>query len=163
MSVVKHAEDCSCRDCVAQRNEPVTESCSACRKRRKCKIDVAMSRDPLTGKVPSWAPRFCSECLPLSVEERRAKTAEAKTKRREEEPPLAWPCIGGPLDGKYAVPLDFYDSHWADRKRGRYAEHQGEYEMYNGASGGYKRIGHRPTMVFIHRSLLKPMIRGRDR
>ncbi len=164
MSQIKHAEDCKCRECLAQRNDPVTDTCSACRKRRLCKIDVLMSRDPLTGKVPTWSPRYCiAECIDLTVDERKAKRAEAKKKRKVEEPRLAWPCIGGPLDGKYAVPLDFYTTHWADRERGRYAEYDNEYETFNSAGGGYKRIGGHPTMVFIHKSLLRPMIRGRDR
>lgn len=158
---IKHADDCNCRDCTTQRNEPVTETCSACRKRRLCKIDVAVSRDALTGRVPTWSPRYCiAECLGLTVTERRAKYDEAQLNRRKEAPPLAWPIIGGPLDGKYAVPADFY-RYGSDP--GMYAEFATAYVEFNCASGGQRKIGAAPTMIFVFEELLKPMIRGRDR
>jgi hypothetical protein len=170
VSDIKHAEDCKCRQCVAQRNEPVTDTCSCCGKRRKCKYDVAMSRDKLTGKVPSWSPRYCvKECLGLTAAERQKKRDQIRQeRRRNKEPALAYPIVGGPLDGRYAVFEDFYDEYGSPgdnwyHPEGRYAAHDHEYEAFNANGGGRKRVGGSPTMIFVHKSKLKPLIRGRDR
>jgi hypothetical protein len=110
----------------------------------------------------TWSPDYCiKECLALSSEERAAKHDEMREQRSaRKNPPLAWPIIGGPLDGKYAVPADFY-RYGSDP--GMYAEFAPAYEEFNCASGGYRRIGASPTMIFVFEELLKPMIRGRDR
>jgi hypothetical protein len=160
-SQVKHAEDCGCHECKRRRNEPSTQTCSACRKRRLCKQVVAYSEHVPGPKT--YDPYYCvAECLALSPAERRMKRDEARATHKVKSPPLAWPIIGGPLDGKFAVPADFYSGRWRADGDGQYAEHK-DYETFNAANGGNRRIGGKPTMIFVHASLLPRMIRGADR
>ncbi len=118
------------------------------------------------GEGRTWDPAYClAECYGLSTDERRIRAEnarEAARLKRRAEPPLAWPVIGGPLDGKFAVPADFY-SGWRDTVGGRYAEHRNVYEEFNAARGGNRRIGGFPTMIFVHKPLCRGMIRGKDR
>lgn len=102
----------------------------------------------------------------------------------------AYPCVGGPLDGEHATTDDmrptlialrdiYYTGLGDPKKRGKLAYREGdvvregglygrvadEYVEYNQASGrGSKRIGgFPPTMIYVHKSLLKPLISARDR
>lgn len=95
----------------------------------------------------------------------------------------AYPCIGGPLNGKHAITEDFSegpchyewpqkDGTWAksymdripgEKPRkivtgpgGMYAQYKDVYNSYN-AAGRYRAKG-AASMVFIHISLLKPTI-----
>ena len=98
---------------------------------------------------------------------------------------LAYPCIGGPLDGEYATSEDFHgyrpinpetkkpyrygetppDGRYSwQRDEGMYAHLKHEYVEYNGSGGGSKRVGgFPPTMVYIHKSVLKPLQSPRKR
>ena len=64
----------------------------------------------------------------------------------------AYPCIGGALDGEYAATEDFYSD-------GMYRHLSDSYVEYN--------LGHRtreaPSMIFVDRSLLKPVISAAKR
>jgi hypothetical protein len=154
-SDVKHADDCKCSTCKRKRNEPEKYTCSCCGKQRLCKQVERGGSGPR-----SYDPHYCiKECLNLTTTERRSRYEQAyraRRKKRQDAPPLAWPIIGGPLDGLYAVPADF----WGE---GRYQPHCREYAEFNSGSRSHKRIGASPSMVYIHRLLLKPMIRGADR
>lgn len=149
---ITHAEDCKCRQCKRIRNEPETATCDSCGRRRLCRQVMRYQAHPVT-----YDPYYCvAECLDMISAQREAKRKEMRDHRRIKAPPLAWPIIGGPLDGSYAVPSDFY---WG----GRYYEHNRDYTDWNAAHGGSRRIGGSPTMVFIHASLIRPTIRGADR
>ena len=99
---------------------------------------------------------------------------------------LAYPCIGGPLDGEHATTEDFYgyrpinpetkkpyrwnerqpDGRYSfERDEGMYAHLKNEYVEFNGSGGGgRKRIGmFPPSMIFVHKSLLKPTESPRKR
>lgn len=109
---------------------------------------------------------LCSECLP------KVKTqADIVKLRREVRAPRkrykkAYPCIGGPLDGQHAATEDFYQGspekfreHSWFREGGMYGHLADEYASYN--ASGRSRRG--PSMIFVHTSLLKPLISARDR
>jgi len=86
------------------------------------------------------------------------------SEKKKRGPRFAYPCIGGPLDGLYATTQDFYGaSSWSDRDEGIYHHLRNEYYEYNSGYGARKRIGGHPSMVFIHKSLLKPLISPKDR
>jgi hypothetical protein len=167
-SAVKHAEDCACRTCKRRRNEPERARCDCCGRHRLC---VQETRDALDGPR-TWDPHYCvKECLGLTGPQRAARRREADDARRakrRDEPPIAFPVVGGPLGGKHAVPADFWSESgkpgdkWY-RPPGRYAEHGREYDEYNAARGGHRRVGGAPTMIFVHRPLAGKLIRGRDR
>lgn len=86
---------------------------------------------------------------------------------------LAYPIVGGPLDGKHAITDDFsqyyqkYESDvWPkDMGAGIYKHLADEYVEYNIAGGARsKKVGSfPPSMVYIHKSLLKPLISPKDR
>lgn len=156
-SVVEHA---NCRECKRKRNLPTKMRCSCCGKTRKCQQVRA-------GNVEhTWDPWYClMECLKLTSGERDIRRKNAQEFARQERlkhPPLAWPIIGGPLNGLFAVPRDFHTG-WRGEPDGRYAPHARQYREFNSASGTSKRIGGFPSMIFVHTSLLPGMIRGRDR
>lgn len=157
---VKHAEDCACRQCKRNRNEPETEKCDFCLKRRVCKQVQVYTDNLQPGKLATYDPHAClAQCFDLSPAERKKVNQEARAERkakRQAHPPLAWPIIGGPLDGSFAVPADFYDD-------GRYASLARDYNEFNAGHGGNRRIGGFPTMIFVHVSKTPGMIRGRDR
>jgi hypothetical protein len=85
----------------------------------------------------------------------------------------AYPCIGGPLDGKHAVTDDF-SPEWGQlgeeffQPRGMYHYLADEYMSYNNANGRvHLRRGtvkeDSPSMIFVHVSCLKPAISPKDR
>jgi len=90
----------------------------------------------------------------------------------------AYPCIGGPLDGKHAVTSDFYSAMRRFSNgamsilvsddtvlpsefvpAGMYAHLSDQYFRYNSA-GRYRQGA---SMVFIHVSLLQQSIKPKDR
>lgn len=100
---------------------------------------------------------LCSECFPKVethadiVALRRARGPKPRAPR------FAYPVIGGPLDGESATTADF-------GREGMYEHLAREYREFNAASGrSSKRIGASPSMVFLHTSLLRPLIAPRDR
>lgn len=134
-------------------------TCGICRRVRRLVVE------PCSWSDVGYAWR-CAECRPLQGEERKAAAAEGekRVKARNMKSRLAYPVIGGPLDGESALTTDFYSaSSWSDRDEGMYAHLAGEYFEFNAASGGRKRVGGSPTMIFVHTSLLTPMKRGGDR
>jgi hypothetical protein len=70
----------------------------------------------------------------------------------------AYYCVGGPLDGQYATTADFYTYAWGDNPVGMFAHLDGEYSQFN--NGGYASGC---SMVWLHKSLLKPPIKAKDR
>lgn len=78
----------------------------------------------------------------------------------------AYPCVGGPLDGEHACTDDFVRGtpekyrgvSWFSEP-GMYAHLRDEYIEYNAA----RRSSKQPSMVFVHTSLLKPVISARQR
>ena len=75
----------------------------------------------------------------------------------------AYPCIGGPLDGKHAVTADFYREFGKPEYRywnpaGMYSHLSDQYHAYNNA--GTSKFA---SMVFIHVSLLKQSIKPSER
>lgn len=88
-------------------------------------------------------------------------------------------CIGGPLDGQFAVTRDFEDGlyHWewpngrgvgkpikiSDGPAGIYFHLAEQYYPYNSAGGGRGAARNKPSMVWLHIDLLKPSISPKDR
>jgi hypothetical protein len=101
---------------------------------------------------------LCSECFPKV--ETQADIAALRRARapKPRAPRFAYPVIGGPLDGESATTADFED------KGGMYEHLAREYHQFNSASGrSAKRIGGYPSMIFLHTSLIRPLIAPRDR
>ena len=94
---------------------------------------------------------FCRECAPKmnSIEDVKLARNRRPAKKRYKK---AYPCIGGALDGEYAATEDFYSD-------GMYRHLSDSYVEYN--------LGHRtrsaPSMIFVDRSLLKPVISAAKR
>lgn len=141
-NAIKHAEDCACRECKLQRNEPRTETCDCCGKRRLCK---KVSADKLTRKLVSWSPDYClKECFALSETERGVRCKQAREERRSR---VVYPIIGGPLDGQYAIPDDF--SRYGE---GKFADFSASYATYNSAGRNRRDT----SMIFLYVGLLQP-------
>lgn len=70
-----------------------------------------------------------------------------------------YPIIGGPLDGEYANAADFSPGYtssnprWS-RPKGQFSDWRSEYSAYNNGAGAGG-----PSMVFLHRDLLRPVQR----
>lgn len=152
------------------------ESCSVCRKRRVCEQSKDDADKTVGGekhgpsRVPSWAPHYClRECIKLTPAQRTAKRTEIReAQRKKPTAKFAYPIIGGPLDGEYAITSDFYSGSGKEgdtyyRPEGIYYHLSRQYEEFNAAHGGRKVLGGSPSMVFIHTSLLKPLARPKDR
>lgn len=118
---------------------------------------------------------LCRECLPQvnfepDIGRLRKYHAIEKNARARQRSKLAYPCVGGPLDGEHVLTDDFYEESgkpeysWY-RPAGLYPHLRTEYVEYNCAGGsGRKKIGgFPPTMIYVHKSLLKPLISGRER
>ena len=82
----------------------------------------------------------------------------------------AYPCIGGPLAGQYATTRDFEGSslflNSIDNGDGEgiYSHLRREYLAYNSNSRGDNSVGgFPPSIVWIHQSVLKPIIAARER
>lgn len=134
-------------------------TCGVCGKVRKLK------------RFKQWYWR-CSECFDLPEEEAKAIFTQRKMQPRK--PRLAYPCIGGPLDGEHATTVDFMR---AQRKynyetkefievapEGMYNHLATEYIEYNCAGGSSKTIGGwPPSMIFIHRDSLPALASPKDR
>jgi hypothetical protein len=101
---------------------------------------------------------LCSECFPQvksQADIRRLRSTRVKRPRSK----LAYPIIGGPLDGEHAITDDM--STYGDAL---YKDAAHEYFEFNGAGRGRKRVGgFPPTMIYVHKSLLKPLISARER
>ena len=126
----------------------VKATCYVCRKRRQC------------ARFNTYYDR-CIECYSLTNAEAETKNKEARANKKPRMK-IAYPCIGGPLDGLYAVHDDFYTGY-RDNPGGIYAHLRSEYIDYNGSWRGSKTIGSRPTMIYVHTSILKPLISAKDR
>jgi hypothetical protein len=113
---------------------------------------------------------LCSECFPkVKTQADIIKLRKARDPR-ERKPRFAYPCIGGPLDGEYATTDDFekptdekYRGNSWFREGGMYGHLADDYAEFNNSRGGRKVIGGEPSMVFIHRALLKPLVAPRNR
>jgi hypothetical protein len=70
----------------------------------------------------------------------------------------AYPCIGGPLDGQHATTKDFGTD-------GMFEHLDAEYAYYNFGYVSWRRDRSKPlpTMVFLHRDVLAPVISARLR
>jgi hypothetical protein len=144
-----------------------TTTCDGCSRRRKC------TRPGATGIRFYW---LCTECNPRVKEQSdisklRKEHGPARRARNAKRSKLAYPVIGGPLDGYSATTDDFHSGQgkpgdsWF-REDGMYMHLANEYMEYNGAHGGYrsKRVGgFPPSMIYVHKSLLRPLISGRTR
>jgi hypothetical protein len=119
-----------------------TRCCDGCGRKRKLYYGEAL---PFHG--------LCSECIVTIKDEagivkaRKARPPRARYRK-------AYICIGGPLDGQYATTEDFHD------REGMYAHLDDQYASYN-SSGSYG--GGRASMIYVHMSLIKPPISGRER
>lgn len=83
---------------------------------------------------------------------------------------LAYPCIGGPLAGKYATSTDFigggrFLSSELHGVPGRYERYAGEYTPYEwpAFTGPYEAGDFPPKRVYLHQSILKPALKAGDR
>lgn len=129
--------------------------CDVCKRSRKCK------------RVGSTYEFRCGECMDLpSVALAEARDlGKERVKQRTEAAKKAYPCIGGPLDGMFAMVSDFHraygtpDSRWYS-EGGMYAHLANEYLEYN-ASSRHNRGS--SSMIYVHTSLIKQPVRGRDR
>lgn len=153
--------------------KPKVRTCDGCGRRRQCEKPENRTMEVMhhpDGRKKLLTPSehkeafnllihfywLCSECLP------KVKTqADIAALRKAREPKMrakvAYPILGGPLDGQSAITDDMYSD-------GMYAAVAREYVEYNSAGAGGKRIGSNPpSMLWIHRSLLRPIIAGRDR
>jgi len=142
---------------MARENE--TGTCSVCRRRRK----MVGPPDPKDGSFHYFY--LCRECTALSPEERDAEKdrGERRVEERNLKSRKAYPIVGGPLDGEFALTIDF-QSAWGTpgdgkfyREGGMYAHLSREYFEYNSASRG------NPSMIFVHESCLPRQKRGRQR
>jgi hypothetical protein len=139
----------TCPYCELERNEPQDAhrkgTCGTCGKVRKL-------------FKYNFYYYACSECIKLTAsEKRKAQQTREAAKQHGETARFAYPIVGGPLDGEYAITADFY--------RGGIYEHlDRNYQVYNAARGGHKKIGGwPPTMIFIHSSLLQALARPKER
>jgi len=124
--------------------------CYACDKRRIC----------VNG--PSQWEWYCkAECAGMTEDERSARATQAINERNAmppKAPRFAYPIIGGPYDGLYGTTEQM--NHWRD-DQSKFGAHSKEYREFNAAGySGKKKVGGKPSMVFIHDSLLKPLIAG---
>lgn len=144
------------------------ETCDCCGRRRICQVEKVQY-----GAKTTWIAtrHYClKECAYLTVSERKKKSAESRLERKKNpRPKIAYPIIGGPLDGEYAATVDFEkewkssNPEWA-REGGMYAHLSDEYLQFNRSGGYSKRIGSfPPSMVYIHKSVLKPLASPKDR
>jgi len=154
-----------------------TGTCEGCGKRRKLTYPENRTEELFYYQTPNGVMRkkllstqqnceaqellihyygLCSECFP-QVKCRSDVARLRKQREKKQRSKVAYPIIGGPLDGQYAITDDFYHD-------GIFANVEREYIDYNCASHGGKTIGSNPpSMLWIHKSLLKPIISGRDR
>lgn len=70
----------------------------------------------------------------------------------------AHPCIGGPLDGEFAMYHDFWQTN-----NGIYAHMRDEYVQFNNAHHESSSKKSRAAVAFIHVSKLPKSISPRDR
>jgi hypothetical protein len=146
-------------------------TCDGCGKVRQ------LDRKQIEKASDSWARfyRLCSECLPkVSTKDDLIKLRQERPKK-ERRARFAYPCVGGPLDGEYATTDDMIPTMIAARDYGKwkkgdiiregglYGHIAHEYHEYNASHGSAKKIGSKPSMIFIHNSLLKPLISPKDR
>jgi hypothetical protein len=138
-------------------------TCDGCGKRRKLTHPEKKQGLVRAGEEISYYG-LCSECFPLihnqaDVVERRKTTRQERPKRR---PSIAYPCIGGPLDGQHALTSDFEKptaekfrgNSWF-REGGMYGHLADEYLEYNSSRSGAKRQGGwPPSMVFLHKTIV---------
>jgi hypothetical protein len=104
-----------------------------------------------------WGHR-CRACYDLTGAELDTVRKEAERLRndRAAKARLAYPCIGGPLDGEHATTDDFAPGygepgHKWYRQAGMYGHLSREYVEFNRAGGGgRKKIGAPATMIFVH-------------
>jgi hypothetical protein len=141
-------------------------SCGACGKVRKCE------RPSIHDLRYYW---LCSECLPKVSSRDDLIRLRQERPKKERRPRFAYPCIGGPLDGEYATTDDMRPTHIAARDYGKwkkgdvitegglYGNIAADYFEFNSAHGRAKRIGAFPSMIFVHRSVLKPLISPKER
>lgn len=107
---------------------------------------------------------LCSECFP-KVKTQADIISLRKTREPRKKYKKAYPCIGGPLDGLYAASEDMYpeivarDDGRVLREGGMYGHIGDEYIEYNAANSSSRT----PSMIFVHTSLLKPVISARAR
>ena len=89
--------------------------------------------------------RRCRACYDLTGGELEAVRKEAERLRRDRaaKARLAYPCIGGPLDGEHATTDDFYGGMYE-----HLAASYVEFIRFN--RGGRKKIGAPATMIFVH-------------
>lgn len=127
---------------------------------------------------------LCSECFPkVNHQDDIIKLRKQREEKpRAEKARFAYPIIGGPLDGMYATTSDFeervvakhdsfkygtkeiqYKAGHIFREGGMYGHLANEYEEFNASRGVRKKLGASPSMVYIHKTLLKPLIHPRDR
>lgn len=132
-------------------------TCGICRRVRRLVVE------PCTWSEQGYAWR-CAECRELTGDDLASAKAEGEERvtARNLKNRLAYPVIGGPLDGEHALTSDF-ESGWRTKEPGMYHHLVGEYVEFNAASGGRRRIGGSPSMIFVHTSLLKPLKRRGDR
>lgn len=96
---------------------------------------------------------LCVECYPKVKTQGDIVRLRQERPRKPRQPRFSYPCVGGPLDGQYALTTDFYSS----------GKHHGKgYAEYNQAGGGRNRVGSSPSMIFVHESKLLPLRSGRD-
>lgn len=149
-------------------------TCDGCGKRRKCEKPADKTREVMYH--PDGRKRYmttaehhaahkklihyywlCSECFPKVETQADLITLRRARAPKPRAPRFAYPVIGGPLDGESATTADF-------AREGMYEHLAREYREFNAASGrSSKRIGASPSMVFLHTSLLRPLIAPRDR
>lgn len=92
---------------------------------------------------------FCSECLPLVHSQKDIQTLR-KNREKKQRYKKAFICIGGPLDGQFAITDDFY-------REGIYGHLGNDYDQFNSSGGG------KSSMIWVHRSLVKAPVSGKDR
>lgn len=110
---------------------------------------------------------LCSECFPkvkTQADIRTLRQARDKTTRKRYK--KAYPCLGGPLDGQHAATEDFetaspekFRHHSWYREGGMYGHLADEYVEFNAG----RRTRSAPSMIFVHTSILKPVISARER
>lgn len=74
-----------------------------------------------------------------------------------------YPIIGGPLDGQWGNWDDFQNSGYGGTLPGVHYPHRAEYTPFNRADGQTRGRGKKhngpASMIWLHKSLLQPMIR----
>jgi hypothetical protein len=100
---------------------------------------------------------LCSECFPKVKTQADIRALRAERREREKVTPKkryrkAYPVVGGPLDGEHAATIDFY-------RDGMYEHLADEYAEYNRSSTSTRGA----SMIFVHSSLLKPVVSARER